>query len=68
MYILGDDFLRHHSLIHSPTKISFGAYFLNTLDDAICFRHPISSTLSDEIIAIVSSLLQIMDDDVFSSP
>jgi hypothetical protein len=65
-YILGDDILRHHSLIPSPTKILSGAYFLYTLGDEICFRHPISSTLSDEIF--VSSLRQIMDDDVFWSP
>ena len=47
--IICDDISRHHSPIHSPSKISSGAYFSNTFGDEICFRHPISSTFREKI-------------------
>ena len=47
--IIGDDIVRHHSSIHSPSKISSGTHFSNTLGDEICFCHPISSTFRDKL-------------------
>ncbi len=56
--IIGDDIFRHHSPIHSPSKISSGTYFSNTLGDAICFRHPVSSIVHEKIF--ISSLQKLI--------
>ena len=64
--IIGDDIFRHHSPIHSPSKISSGAHFSNTLGDEICFCHPISSTFHEKNIYFVTIEANLMTKKVIT--